>query len=276
MKKLNYLLLIIILISCEKLTNYINCNDEICNYLMDKSFYVHEINGFYIVASNEVPTKEHGFNPNSLDIFNKVINLFGSFLDQDNDGKIDQEYLQLSNGLSENLAFVIGHRNFVDEVTKKIERRYGIYGMGFFSDNWPYVPTYDGTGFLVNKLNSSMWRPEPFDATWEETFHTITEAFNRIDNDFKFSKGGYLRKLMDDDISDGTYDISEQNNFENGNYDKITAVNEYIHQIWEINFSGQSDALNVHQKKALEFMVQKGVPMTVNPNYEFILGNRLK
>ena len=276
MKKLNYLLLIIILISCEKLTNYINCNDEICNYLMDKSFYVHEINGFYIVASNEVPTKEHGFNPNSLDIFNKVINLFGSFLDQDNDGKIDQEYLQLSNGLSENLAFVIGHRNFVDEVTEKIERRYGIYGMGFFSDNWPYIPTYDGTGFLVNKLNSSMWRPESFDATWEETFHTITEAFNRIDNDFKFSKGGYLRKLMDDDISDGTYDISEQNNFENGNYDKITAVNEYIHQIWEINFSGQSDALNVHQKKALEFMVQKGVPMTVNPNYEFILGNRLK
>ena len=79
MKKLNYLLLIIILISCEKLTNYINCNDEICNYLMDKSFYVHEINGFYIVASNEVPTKEHGFNPNSLDIFNKVINLDVNF-----------------------------------------------------------------------------------------------------------------------------------------------------------------------------------------------------
>ena len=269
-------MLIIILISCEKLTNYINCNDEICNYLMDKSFYVHEINGFYIVASNEVPTKEHGFNHTSIDIFNKVIKLFGSFLDQDNDGNIDQKYLQLSNGLSEKLAFVIGHRDFVDEITHKIERKYGVYGMGFFSDNWPYVPTYDGTGFVVNKLNSSMWRPEHFDATWEETFHTITEAFNRIDDDFKFSKVGYLRKLMDDDILDGTYDISKQNNLENGNYDKITAVNEYIHQIWQINFSGQSNVLNTHQKKVLDFMIKKEVPITFNPNYELILGKRLK
>lgn len=81
---------------------------------------------------------------------------------------------------------------------------------------------------------------------------------------------------MDDDISDGTYDISEQNNLENGNYDKVTAVNEYIHQIWQINFSGQSDILNVHQKKALDFMVQKGVPMTVNPEYKFIIGERIK
>ena len=103
-----------------------------------------------------------------------------------------------------------------------------------------------------------------------------SEAFNRIDDDFKFSKGGYLRKLMDNDILDGTYDISEQNKLENGDYDKITAVNEYIHQIWQINFSGQSNVLNVHQKKALDFMIKKRVPMTVNPNYELILGKRLK
>ena len=264
------------MISCAKSKKYNNCKTEICNYLMDKSFYVHEINGFYIVASNEIPTKEYGLSPSSSDIFNRAIKLFGSFLDQNNDGKIDQEYLELSKGLSENLAFVIGHRDFVDEVTEKIERRYGVYGIGFFSDNWPYIPTYDGTGFLVDELNSSMWRPESFDATWEETFHTITEAFNRIDNGFKFSEGGYLRKLMDDDILGGTYDISEQNNLENGDYDKITAVNEYLHQIWGVNFSGQSDVLNVHQKKVLEFMIEKKVPMTVNPNYEFILGNRLK
>jgi len=81
---------------------------------------------------------------------------------------------------------------------------------------------------------------------------------------------------MEDDISDGTYDISEQNNLENGNYDKVTAVNEYIHQIWEINFSDQSDILNVHQTKALDFMIEKGVPMKLNANYEFILGKRLK
>jgi len=276
MKKNFFISFIFLLYSCKQLPSYDNCDSELCHFLMDNSSYVHEINGFYIVSSNEIPTKEHGFNHTSLDIFNKVVKLFSSFLDQNNDGEIDEEYLQLSKGLSKNLAFVIGHRDFVDNLTLRTEMNYEIYGMGFFSDNWPYIPTYDGVGFKINKLNSSMWRPESFDATWEETFHTITEAFNRIDNDFKFSKEGYLRKLMDDDISDGTYDISEQNNLENGNYDKITAVNEYIHQIWEINFSGQSDVLNVHQKKALEFMVKKGVPMIVNPNYEFILGNRLK
>ena len=262
--------------SCNELPNYEECKSEMCNYLMKNASYVHEINGFYIISSDEIPTNEYGFNHNSLDIFNKVIKLFSSFLDQNNDGNIDQEYLKLNTGLSENLAFVIGHRDFVDKITHKIESKYRVYGMGFFSDNWPYVPTYDGTGFLVNELNSSMWRPEHFDATWEETFHTITEAYNRIDDDFKFTTGAYLRELMDQDISNGTYDISEQNDLENGGYDSETAVNEYIHQIWQINFSGQADKLNIYQKKALEFMIMKGVPMVVNPNYKFIIGERIK
>jgi len=261
---------------CNDLPNYEVCKSEMCNYLMEKASYVHEINGFYIVSSDEIPTKEYGFNHTSIDVFNKSIKLFSSFLDQNNDGNIDQEYLSLNTALSENLTFVIGHRDFVDKITYNTEKKYGVYGMGFFSDSWPYIPSYDGKGFLVNKLNSSMWRPENFDATWEETFHTITEAFNRIDDDFKFSKGGYLRKLMENDILDGSYDISEQNNLEKGNYDKITAVNEYIHQIWQINFSGQSNILNEHQKKALDFMIKKGVPITLNNNYDLILGKRLK
>ena len=57
---------------------------------MNSASYVHEINGFYIVASDQVPVQSHGgFNHTSLDIFNKAIQLFGSFLDQDNDGIID-------------------------------------------------------------------------------------------------------------------------------------------------------------------------------------------
>ena len=274
-EKLFNLWLIIILISCEKLTNYINCNDEIYNYLIDKSFYLHEINGFYIVSSDEVPTTEYGFNPTPLDAFNHSIKLFSSFLDQDNDGKIDQKYITLNDGLSKHLAFVIGHRDFVDGMTQTTEN-YSVYGMGMFTDEWPYIPTYDGKDFVVDELNSSLWHPEGEDATWEEVFHTITEAYNRIDDDFKFTEGAYLRELMDDDISDGTYDISEQNNLESGGYDSETAVNEYIYQIWQINFSGQSDILNVHQKKALEFMIQKGVPMTVNPDYKFRIGERIK
>ena len=286
MKNYFYLFIIIINISCNNLSNISDecnnltkqkdCKNDLCSFLIDNGCYVHEINGFYIVSSSETPTTEHGFNTSALELFNHSIKLFSSFLDQDNDGQIDDIYLNLNDGLSKNLAFVIGHRDFVDEITHKTERKYGVYGMGFFSDSWPYVPTYDGTGFLVNELNSSMWRPEHFDATWEETFHTITEAYNRIDDDFKFTTGAYLRELMDQDISNGTYDISEQNDLENGGYDSETAVNEYIHQIWQINFSGQADKLNIYQKKALEFMIMKGVPMAVNPNYKFIIGERIK
>jgi len=34
--------------------------------------------------------------------------------------------------------------------------------------------------------------------------------------------------------------------------------------------------LNVYQKKALEFMIMKGVPMSVDSNYKFIIGERIK
>ena len=251
-------------ISCNNLPTYKNCESNLCNYLVENASYVHEINGFYIVSSDQDPSKEYGFNAASLDVFNHSIKLFSSFLDQDNDGQIDKKYFNLNKGLSENLAFVIGHRGFVDDMTQLIEN-YDIYGMGMFTDEWPYIPTYDGKGFLVKDLNSSLWRPKDEDATWEETFHTITEAFNRIDDDFKFSEGAYLRELMDDDIFNGTYDISEQNNLEGGGYDSETAVNEYIYQIWQINFSGQSNKLNSYQNKVLEFMFEKGVPMKLNP-----------
>ncbi len=259
----------------DKLTTNKKCESDICNYFINNASYVHEINGFYIVSSDEVPTNNPEFNPTPIDVFNHSIKLFSSFLDQDNDGHIDQKYITLNAGLSDHLAFVIGHTDFVEEMTQ-ITQNYGIYGIGMFTDKWPYVPTYTGKDFVVNELNSSLWHPEYEDATWEETFHTITEAYNRIDNDFKFTEGAYLRKLMDDDISDGTYDISEQNNLENGGYDSETAVNEYIYQIWQINFAGHSNILNEHQKKALEFMINKSVPMTFNSDYKFCIGERIK
>jgi hypothetical protein len=285
MKNYFYLFIIIVNISCDNLSNisdecnnltkHEDCKTDLCSFFLDNGCYVHEINGFYIVSSSELPTTENGFNPSALELFNHSIKLFSSFLDQDNDGHIDDIYLNLNDGLSKNLAFVIGHRDFVDEITSKTEK-YGVYGMGMFSDKWPYIPTYNGKSFEINELKSSLWRPDNQDATWEETFHTITEAFNRIDDDFKFTKGAYLRELMDQDISNGTYDISEQNDLENGEYDSETAVNEYIHQIWQINFSGQADKLNIYQKKALEFMIMRGVPMVVNPNYKFLIGERIK
>ena len=242
----------------------------------DAMEYIIEINGFYIASSSEKPTEEHGVNTTADVIFEKSIRLFSSFLDQDNNGKLDDNYQQLSEGLAKYMTFILGHRNFVDEVSQVVQEKYDIYGMGFFSDSWPHELTYDGTGFSVNKLNSSMWRPEKFDAVWEETFHTLTEVYSRIDDDFKFTEGAKLRQYMEDDIVAGTYDISEQNTLENGNYDKVTAVNEYIHQIWVINFSGKSNILNEHQTKALNHMKERGVPMKVNPKYSMILGTKIK
>jgi hypothetical protein len=144
------------------------------------------------------------------------------------------------------------------------------------TDNWPYIKDYNGTGWTINELNSSTWRPETMNALWEEVFHTLTEAYSRMDSELAFTEGAKLRQYMDDDIAAGTYDISVQNQEENGNYDKVTAVNEYIHQIWMIQFTGQEDKLNTHQKKALDFMRDKGIPMTLNPNYDQTLGTRVK
>ena len=81
---------------------------------------------------------------------------------------------------------------------------------------------------------------------------------------------------MDKDIQAKTYDISEQNAAENGNYDKVTAVNEYIHQIWAIAYAGQEIALNTHQKAALAFMKTKNVPMKLVPNYAHKIGKTIK
>jgi len=278
-KKTLLILIFIVSFSCnDKRKNGLDPKDanNLKEYLNIKSSYLHEINGFYIASSSEKPTEEHGVNTTADVIFEKSIRLFSSFLDQDNNGKLDDNYQQLSEGLAKYMTFILGHRNFVDEVSQVVQEKYDIYGMGFFSDSWPHELTYDGTGFSVNKLNSSMWRPEKFDAVWEETFHTLTEVYSRIDDDFKFTEGAKLRQYMEDDIVAGTYDISEQNTLENGNYDKVTAVNEYIHQIWVINFSGKSNILNEHQTKALNHMKERGVPMKVNPKYSMILGTKIK
>jgi len=33
-----------------------------------------------------------------------------------------------------------------------------------------------------------MWRPDNHCACWEETFHTVTEAFNRMSDDWGFDE----------------------------------------------------------------------------------------
>ncbi|MCH2043316.1 MAG: hypothetical protein MK212_04190 [Saprospiraceae bacterium] len=249
--------------------------DKLRSFLLKECHYVHEIDDFYIVSSNDEPHPSS--QASAKEIFEHSVRLFSNFLDQDEDGVIDTDKANLLEGLKNNLMFVSGESRFVDGITdSKVLSSNDIYGIAMKTDDWPYVASYDGSGWSLSQLETSMWRPENYNALWEEVFHTITEAYNRIDNDFSFTSGGFLRECMDNDINAGTYDISEQNEEENGDYDKVTAVNEYIHQIWLIHTTGQATVLNEHQKKALDFMIDKNIPMQINPNYSLQLGTRLK
>ena len=247
-------------------------------YLQRTVDFIHDINGFYVLGMATNPTSsETTPGTTGEEIFDHAVRLFSSFLDQDNDGKVDADKEKLNTYLANTMMFISGHLEAVDEVAEAgIVISKGLYVIGMQTDSWPYVRDYNGKGWTVNSLNSSLWRPQSFNALWEEIFHTITEAISRSDSEFAFSEGAKLRELMDADIAAGTYDISEQNQLEEGNYDRVTAVNEYIHQIWAINFASQDKALNNHQLQALDFMKSKNVPMQVNANYDMVIGKRVK
>lgn len=247
-------------------------------YLIANADYVHNLNGFYIVGSAAAPSADETTpGTTGKDIFEHSVRLFSSYLDQDNDGVVDDAFKTLNQQLANKVVFISGPLKMVDKISfaNQVDGQ-GLYGMSMQTDNWPYVKDYNGKGWTLDKLNSSTWRPQTFNALWEETFHSLTEAISRSDDSFAFTTGKMLRQFMEDDIAAKTYDIEEQNRAENGNYDKVTAVNEYIHQIWAINFAGQSDRLNTHQKKALDFMISKNVPMKVNADYSMQIGTRVK
>lgn len=267
-----------IITCCSTNTEIVPNTSSLETYLKDNADYVHNINGFYIVGSAVSP-KSNETTPETTakNIFDHSVRLFSSFLDQDNNGVVDDDKKELNKQLAEKTLFISGPLNMVNKISEASQlSKKGLYGMSMQTDNWPYIKNYNGKGWTVNKLNSSTWRPDNFNALWEEVFHTITEAISRSDNSFAFTSGKKLRQLMEADIAASTYDISEQNAEENGNYDKITAVNEYIHQIWAINFANQNVALNVHQKEALQFMKNKKVPMQVNADYNKVIGTKIK
>lgn len=253
-------------------------SSELETYLKSTCTYVHKINGFYIVSTNEKPSSQETTpGTTAKEIFDHSVKLFSNFLDQNEDGMIDPDKKALSDGLAKHMLFISGHLKLVNKVSEAPAlRKKNLYAMSMQTDNWPYLKPYNGKGWSISKLNSSTWRPANFNALWEETFHTITEAYSRYDPEFKFTVGGKLRKWMDDEIASKAYDISVQNAEENGNYDRVTAVNEYIHQIWAIQFAGQENKLTPIQKKVLLFMKNKGVPMKLNPNYDKTIGTRIK
>ena len=136
---------------------------------------------------------------------------------------------------------------------------------------WLFNPEWTGI-FGADEMkgfNTSRWRPHGQCATWEETFHTITEGYNKLaainpDGPYRnwlYTKGSVLGSIMDEDIRNESYNTEEQNKSEKGNYDFQTAVNEYLNQIWMANFSGHRNLLNHYQQSALNVMIEtKGFP----------------
>ncbi len=276
-KGLFFLIVIFSQVSCKTKVHNKELSNDFEKFLTSSYPYVHKINGFYIVASDEKPQSEDSKRDNTgKEVFEHSVRLFSNFLDQDEDGKVDDGMLPVLDGLKSRFLFASGYQEFVYDVIKAVKKRNKkLYVMTMNTDSWPYVADYNGKGWEVDTLDTSLWRPEDCNALWEEVFHTITEAYNRVDPDFSFSDGP-LRTYMDDDIREGSYDISEQNRYEKGQYDRVTAVNEYIHQIWAIQFAGEEAKLNEHQQSTLQFMRDKGVPMQLNPGYSGNLGVRLK
>lgn len=269
-------LMVSLITSCSKDEN--STTTDLKSYLTSNADYVHEINGFYIVGTAETPRADETTpGATGKEVFDHAVRLFSNFLDHNGDGKIDDDRIILNQQMAKTVMFVSGYLNKVDQISEaSAVTGNGLYAMSMQTDNWPYVKGFTGKNFTVNQLNSSTWRPENSNALWEETFHTITEALSRSDSEFAFTEGKKLRQLMDADIAAGSYDISVQNQEENGNYDRVTAVNEYIHQIWMIHYAGQTDKLNTYQKQALDFMISKNVPMQLDPNYNHTIGSRVK
>jgi hypothetical protein len=244
-------------------------------YLSEHFEYVSRVEGFYIAGVDEPSLTPDSPGPNGRVVFEEALLLFSSYLDQDDDGEIDDP--QIVQNLGANLVFIIGYAPFLEPHESAIESQFNRYAMSMKTDAWPFVPSYDGKDFVVTGLRSSMWRPEPFNAQWEETFHTITEAYNRSDSSWSFEMGSVLSTLMQADIDAGQYDIEEQNQLEGGNYDWQTAVNEYVHQIWAIHFGEQADVLTDSQQAVLDHMKQTpGFPMAVNTAYSRLLALKIK
>ena len=250
-----------------------NSDLEAC--IPPKFKFVYRIGDFYILGTDERPRESDRDDRQGKEVVLQAVRLFGSFLDSNEDGKVDDPRLLKS--LGDNFAFAIGSDRKLRPVEELIERRTGRYVISMKTDRWPFFPNWSGRGFRFNGFEDSMWRPEPMNALWEECFHTITEAYCRCNKEWGFGKKSRLGLLMAEDIAAGNYDIERQNKMEGGEYDWETAVNEYVHQIWLANQAGRSAALTKSQKQVLEFMQSTpGFPMKVNPKYPLDISIRVR
>ena len=222
--------------------------------------HVYRIGNFYIMGTDQRPRETDRRDRTGEEVVLQAVHLFSSLIDTDADGQVDQP--ELLKTMGEKFAFAIGYDRTLRPIEEQLDRETGHYIISMKTDIWPFFPDWDGTGFRVKRLDSSMWRPRRMSALWEECFHVYTEAWNRHSDEWSFDRDSLLGQAMATDIAAGHYDIQEQNRMEGGDYDWNTAVNEYVHQVWVIRKGDQTDALTKPQQKVLQFMQQtKGFAM---------------
>jgi hypothetical protein len=244
-------------------------------YLSENFDFLSRFGAFYVAGQNQASMVPTPSGASGREVFDAAVRLFSSFLDQNEDGAFDN--LDLVQSLGKHLAFTIGHTSTLPALESAISSQFNRYAMSMFSDVWPFVPEYTGKNIQLSGLRSSLWRPDSFNALWEETFHTVTEGYNRFEPSWSFQKGSPLSTSMKADIDDGMYDIQEQNQLEGGHYDWQTAVNEYVHQIWVIHNAGKADVLTPPQASVVSHMsTSTAFPMTVNANYSGTLAVSIK
>lgn len=219
-------------------------------YLTQNFAVTRNIDGFVISAHKDTPTNNAILDV-AVDRFHK---LFFTSLEHDVDctsSTTDNSRTStrlhklrstvLFEQVRSSFCFLIGKGSELGKHEDEIERRFDIYPISMKTPDWPFNPEWQGL-FGVDEITgftSSMWRPESLCPVWEETFHVITEACNRLScsgeigyENWGFEKGDVLGRFMRADIACGEYDTKAQNREENGEYDFETAVNEYVHQVW--------------------------------------------
>ncbi|MAV35040.1 MAG: hypothetical protein CMJ59_06235 [Planctomycetaceae bacterium] len=237
--------------------------------------HVYRIGNFYIMGTDQRPRNTDRPDRTGEEVVLQAVRLFSSLLDANGDGAVDQPKLLTTMG--QNFAFAIGADQTLRPIEETLDRETGRYVISMKTDIWPFFPDWNGKGFRLSRLDSSLWRPDKMNALWEECFHAYNESWNLHSNQWSFGKKGGLGRAMATDIKTGDYDIQEQNRLEHGDYDWNTAVNEYIHQIWVIQKGGQDEILTEPQQKVLEFMrTSPGFSMDMNKDYSGSLAVKVR
>lgn len=240
-----------------------------------KFTHVYRVGDFYILGTDEKPLDTDKSSRTGEEVVIQAVRLFCSLLDADGDGEVDHP--ELLKEMGEHFAFAVGSDRSLRSIEELLDAKAGRYVISMKTDIWPFLPEWNGKGFRVLRLNTSMWRPAQMNALWEECFHVYTETWRVSSKRWRFDKRGLLGMGMAEDIKNGQYEIQRQNRLEGGDYDWETAVNEYVHQIWVIQNGGHENVLTPAQKRVLEFMrSHKGFPMTMNKDAPMSIAVRVR